>query len=107
MSQTTLEQVFLRIARDAERQAAAAEGRTLVVGLPLEDGTTALVDVPWGAEHAVFHTTGEMFEVCFIQDDEGRLMYTYHNWRGQRITFGSEDRESMIRQAGGGGRRAR
>ena len=107
MSQTTLEQVFLRIARDAERQAAAAEGRTLVVGLPLEDGTTALVDVPWGAEHAVFHTTGEMFEVCFIQDDEGRLMYSYHNWRGQRITFGSEDRESMIRQAGGGGRRAR
>jgi len=99
MSQTTLEQVFLTIARDAERQAATAEGRSIIVSLPMEDGRSALVDVPWGAEHALFPETGEQFEVCFVQDDEGRLMYSYHVWRGQRITDASEDKEEMLRRS--------
>jgi ABC-type multidrug transport system ATPase subunit len=85
MSLTTLEQVFLLIARDAEKQSAAAEGRTLSLELPLEGGRVALLAVAWGAEHAVFPETGEALEVSWLQDDEGRLQYAHHVWRGETI----------------------
>ena len=85
MSLTTLEQVFLLIAREAEKQAAAADGRTLALELPLENGRVVRIDVPWGVEKGVFSETGEEVEVHWLQDDEGRLQYAHHMWRGEKI----------------------
>jgi ABC-type multidrug transport system ATPase subunit len=100
MSQTTLEQVFLLIAREAEKSAAAAEGRTLALKLALQGGRVVTMCVPWGAEHAVFPETGEIVEVSFIQDDEGRLVYAHHTWRGQRVTDATEEKEGPVSQRG-------
>ena len=85
MSLTTLEQVFLLIARDAEKQAAAADGRTLALDLPLAGGGKYTLNVPWGAELAVDPTSGEQVEIAWLQDDEGRLQYAHHIWRGEQI----------------------
>jgi len=86
MSLTTLEQVFLLIAREAEKQAAAVDGRTVALELPLEGGRVVRIDVPWGVEKGVFSETGEEVEVHWLQDDEGRLQYAHHMWRGEKIT---------------------
>ena len=85
MSLTTLEQVFLLIAREAEKQAAAVDGRTVALELTLEGGRVVCIDVPWGVEKGVFSETGEEVEVHWLQDDEGRLQYAYHMWRGEKI----------------------
>jgi ABC-type glutathione transport system ATPase component len=95
MSLTTLEQVFLLIAREAEKQAAAADGRTVALELPLEGGRVVRIDVPWGIEKGVFSETGEEVEVHWLQDDEGRLQYAHHMWRGEKITqHMSDDKKS-------------
>jgi hypothetical protein len=83
MSLTTLEQVFLTIAKEAEKQSAAAEGRTLTLELPLGGGQSAKVEVPWGGEQGEYQ--GEPVEVHWLQDDEGRLQYAHHIWRGEKI----------------------
>jgi ABC-type multidrug transport system ATPase subunit len=85
MSLTTLEQVFLLIAREAEKQAAAQDGRTVWLELPLEAGRTGSMAVAWGAEEAVFAETGETVTITWLQDDEGRLQYAHHVWRGATI----------------------
>ncbi len=70
ISLTSLEEVFLSIARQAEVEAAAAEGRS-VVEVRIEDGSILEVDV--GAEHATQETTGRKFSVKWAQDEEGKL----------------------------------
>jgi ABC-type multidrug transport system ATPase subunit len=70
ISLTSLEEVFLSIARQAEVEAAAAEGRS-VVEVRIEDGSILEVDV--GAEEATQETTGRKFAVKWAQDEEGRL----------------------------------
>jgi ABC-type multidrug transport system ATPase subunit len=70
ISLTSLEEVFLSIARQAEVEAAAAEGRS-VVEVRIEDGSILEVDV--GAEHAQQETTGRKYAVKWAQDEEGRL----------------------------------
>jgi len=70
ISLTSLEEVFLSIARQAEVEAAAAEGRS-VVEVRIEDGSILEVDV--GAEQAQQETTGRKYAVKWAQDEEGRL----------------------------------
>lgn len=70
ISLTSLEEVFLSIARQAEVEAAAAEGRS-VVEVRIEDGSILEVDV--GAEQAQQETTGRKYAVKWAQDEQGRL----------------------------------
>ena len=70
ISLTSLEEVFLSIARKAELEAAAAEGRNVVEVL-IEDGS--LLEVELGAEEAIQETTGRRFNVKWVQDEEGSL----------------------------------
>lgn len=70
ISLTSLEEVFLNIARKAELEAAAAEGRS-DVAVTLEDGTA--LDVPLGAEEAVQESTGRRYAIKWAQDEEGSL----------------------------------
>jgi ABC-type multidrug transport system ATPase subunit len=86
VSQTTLEQVFLLIAREAEKQAAAADGRMVQLSIPMGEGQAQALTIPWGAEQAVMSATGEAVNITWVQDDEGRLMYSHHTWRGERVT---------------------
>ena len=90
MSQTTLEQVFLLIAREAEKQSAKAEGKSVVLEVDVGGRTEKLV-VHWGAEQVLVgdpsqpEVPPEPLDIHWIQDDEGRLMYAYHTWRGVRV----------------------
>lgn len=70
ISLTSLEEVFLSIARKAEMEAAAAEGRT-TIEVRLEDGS--ILEVELGAEYALQATTGRRFAVKWVQDEEGSL----------------------------------
>lgn len=70
ISLTSLEEVFLSIARKAELEAAAAEGRT-TIEVRLEDGS--ILEVELGAEYALQETTGRKFAVKWVQDEEGSL----------------------------------
>lgn len=84
MSLTTLEEVFLTIAKEAERTAAAAEGRTGLVNVTVGTAVVPLL-VPWGMEHAeVPGYPGEVVQIAWVQDDEGRLVYSHHDFRGVR-----------------------
>ena len=70
ISLTTLDEVFLRIARQAELEAAAAEGRTLVA-VELEDGGSLQVQL--GEEFATDPATGRHYNIRWAQDDSGTL----------------------------------
>jgi len=108
ISQTSLEQVFLYIAREAEKLAATAEGKTVTLEVTTAGGVQKVV-VPWGAEQVVVAQSGddsatEAINIFWIQDDEGRLMarlphpfrtcpltrrdpqYSHHEWRGESIS---------------------
>ncbi len=69
-SLTSLEEVFLLIARRAEVEAAAAEGRA---GVPVElpDGST--LEAPLGAEEATDGKTGVTYALTWTQDERGAL----------------------------------
>jgi hypothetical protein len=69
-SLTSLEEVFLSIARRAEVEAAAAEGRA---GVPVElpDGST--LEAPLGAEEATDGKTGVTYALTWTQDERGAL----------------------------------
>ncbi|XP_056686464.1 ABC transporter A family member 2 isoform X2 [Spinacia oleracea] len=79
---TTLEEVFLNIARQAELESAAAEGRTKT--LTLSSGT--LVQVPVGARYVAIpgsetaeNPRGIMVEVHWEQNDSGALCISGHS----------------------------
>lgn len=48
------------------------------------DGQTFGVVVPWGCDKVQLPNTGEIVEVSWVQDDEGRLVYSHHVFRGQK-----------------------
>ena len=63
-------QVFLTIARKAEVEAAAQEGRsTQAIALP--DG--AVLNVPLGEEYATVEGTSQQYQVKWAQDEAGNL----------------------------------
>lgn len=70
ISLTSLEEVFLSIAKKAELEAAAAEGRA-TLDVTLEDGT--LLEVPLGEELAVQESTGRQYAIKWAQDENGEL----------------------------------
>ncbi|KAM2487738.1 hypothetical protein ACFX1W_039631 [Malus domestica] len=79
---TTLEEVFLNIAGQAELEAATAEGR--LVTLTLASG--ASVQIPVGARfvgipgtESAEHPSGVMVEVFWQQDDSGALCISGHS----------------------------
>ncbi|XP_059443724.1 ABC transporter A family member 2-like isoform X2 [Corylus avellana] len=79
---TTLEEVFLNIARQAELESAAAEGR--LATLTLTSG--AAVSIPMGARFVGIpgteseeHPRGIMVEVYWEQDDSGALCISGHS----------------------------
>eukprot|EP00249_Psilotum_nudum_P021774 c28239_g1_i1 orf=514-3321(-) len=79
ISLTTLEDVFLNIAKQAELETAAAEGRFATVSLP--NGTH--VQVPIGENFVIIpetetsnHLTGMMIKLQWQQDDMGTLCLT-------------------------------
>jgi len=83
MGLTTLEEVFLTIATNAERAAAAAEGKSATL-LVTMDGVQQQVMVPWGETELVLPigNASETLSVTWVQDDEGRLVYAHHTFRG-------------------------
>ena len=83
MGLTTLEEVFLSIAKDAERLAALADNKSCTLAVTIE-GRVFNVVVPWGCDAVQLPTTGEIVKVAWAQDDEGRLVYNYHEFRGVR-----------------------
>ncbi|XP_004301161.1 PREDICTED: ABC transporter A family member 2-like [Fragaria vesca subsp. vesca] len=79
---TTLEEVFLNISRQAELDAAMAEGR--LVTLTLTSGES--VEIPVGAKYATIpkteseeHPQGLMVEVYWDQDETGKLCIAGHS----------------------------
>jgi len=70
MSLTSLEEVFLNIAKKAELEAAAAEGRSKVQ-VTLEDGSQ--LEVLLGEEFATQASTQRRFLIKWAQDEQGRL----------------------------------
>ncbi|KAL6175531.1 hypothetical protein ACLB2K_052170 [Fragaria x ananassa] len=79
---TTLEEVFLNISRQAELDAAMAEGR--LVTLTLTSGES--VEIPVGAKYAMIpkteseeHPQGLMVEVYWDQDETGKLCIAGHS----------------------------
>ena len=71
INMTSLEEVFLNIARRAEIEAAEAEGgRTEEVRL--EDGS--ILEVPLGEDFAVQKDTGRKFAIKWAQDETGKLL---------------------------------
>jgi hypothetical protein len=81
ISLTSLEEVFLNIAKKAEMEAAAAEGR-LAVDVLLEDGSTLEVDL--GEEVVEQESTGRRFGIKWAQDEEGRLQVL--SWTEQKTS---------------------
>lgn len=79
---TTLEEVFLNIAKQAELESAAAEGRFTTLSLP--SGTS--VQIPIGARfigipgtESAENPRGVMVEVYWEQDDSGNLCVSGHS----------------------------
>eukprot|EP00887_Chlorella_sp_A99_P004766 scaffold4.g4766.t1 len=70
ISLTSLEEVFLSIARVAELEAAAAEGQA-EVEVELEEGGT--LEVPLGEQFVTDPATGRHYEIKWAQDDHGNL----------------------------------
>ena len=70
ISLTSLEEVFLSIARRAEVEAATAEGRHNV-DVWLEDGS--ILEVMMGADEAKQESTGREYAVKWAQDESGAL----------------------------------
>lgn len=70
ISLTTLEDVFLAIARQAELEAAAVEGCTTQT-IILDDNSELHVDL--GADEAVQDSTGRRFSISWAQDEFGQL----------------------------------
>jgi len=71
LSLTTLEEVFLAIARQAEIEALQQSGKTHMF-IPFTDGTRVVV--PLGAASFQHPSTGVTYEVKWGQDETGRLM---------------------------------
>jgi hypothetical protein len=72
LSLTSLEEVFLTIARKAEIEAAAATGKQHVTAdLPDDLGT---IEVALGEETITHPDTGVTYEVKWAQDEAGRLV---------------------------------
>lgn len=67
---TSLEEVFLNIAKKAEIEASKAEGETSEE-VRLEDGS--LLEVPLGQDTAVHEETGDTYSITWAQDEEGKL----------------------------------
>ncbi len=67
---TSLEEVFLNIAKKAEIEASKAEGETSVE-VQLEDGS--ILEVPLGQDVAIHEETGERYSIKWAQDEEGKL----------------------------------
>lgn len=70
ISLTSLEDVFLNIARKAELESAVQEGRS-TQKIVLEDGTELEVDL--GADEVVQESTGRKFVITWAQDENGSL----------------------------------
>ncbi|KAM7269348.1 hypothetical protein ACFE04_024845 [Oxalis oulophora] len=84
LSLTTLEEVFLNIARQAELETALAEGRMVTLSLTTREGVS--VEIPIGARFVgIPGTEGEenlrgiMVEVFWVQDDSGALCISGHS----------------------------
>ncbi|GIL78966.1 hypothetical protein Vretimale_187 [Volvox reticuliferus] len=71
LSLTSLEEVFLNIARKAEMEAAAASGQAFVKHT-MDDGSK--LQIPLGAELVAHPTTKIMYQVRWGTDEAGRLV---------------------------------
>jgi len=71
LSLTTLEEVFLSIARQAEIEALQQSGKT-EMSIPFTDGTNVVV--PLGVAEFQHPVTGITYEVKWGEDESGRLM---------------------------------
>jgi hypothetical protein len=67
---TSLEEVFLNIAKKAEIEAAKGEGEASEE-VRLEDGS--ILEVPLGQDIAIQEETGERYSIKWAQDEEGKL----------------------------------
>lgn len=67
---TSLEEVFLNIAKKAEIEASKAEGETSEE-VRLEDGS--LLNVPLGQDTVIHEETGDRYSIKWAQDEEGKL----------------------------------
>lgn len=72
LSLTSLEEVFLTVAKKAELEAAQAGGNTLVT-VPLPGGQGEF-KVPLGDEQAFNPADGKTYRLKWAQDDDGRLV---------------------------------
>jgi len=70
INMTSLEEVFLAIAKRAEIESAEAEGGA-TEEVQLEDGT--MLEVPLGEEVAIQESTGRKFSIKWAQDESGQL----------------------------------
>ncbi|XP_021858731.1 ABC transporter A family member 2-like isoform X1 [Spinacia oleracea] len=80
---TSLEEVFLNIARQAEMESAAAEGKLVTLNLTTSETS---VEIPVGAEYvgipgteSVENPRGVMVQVYWEQDDSGALCISGHS----------------------------
>lgn len=80
---TTMEEVFLNIAREAEVESAVAEGKLVTLNLASSGNS---VEIPIGARfvgipgtESAEHPQGIMVEVCWEQDDSGTLCISGHS----------------------------
>lgn len=71
MSLTSLEEVFLNIAKKAELDAAAAEGGGAITNIQLESG--GILKVLPGQESAVDEANGVTYTLTWAQDDTGAI----------------------------------
>ncbi|GAX81954.1 hypothetical protein CEUSTIGMA_g9382.t1 [Chlamydomonas eustigma] len=71
ISLTSLEEVFLNIAKNAEIEDARSNGNTLPVDVPLPDGT--VLKVPRGVEGVLNPLDGQMYKVRWGTDESGNL----------------------------------
>ncbi|CAI8597974.1 unnamed protein product [Vicia faba] len=104
---TTLEEVFLNIAKQAELESATAEGS--LVTLTLTSGES--VEVPIGARFVGIpgsecseYPTGFMVEVYWVQDDTGALCVAGHSQKApipQNIQLPSSARQRRSRSVHG------
>jgi hypothetical protein len=68
---TSLEEVFLNIAKKAEIEASLAEGGVSEEEIRLEDGS--ILRVPIGQDYAVHDETHVTYSIQWAQDEMGRL----------------------------------
>jgi hypothetical protein len=69
---TTLEEVFLNIAKQAEIEAA---GDSATVQVEVEDGVR--LDVPLGEDHVSDPRTGVQYRIHWAQDENGALAVSH------------------------------